>query len=82
MPIMMCVTIQYATGQICSYPVIQYSSLPLPVKTLGLEVKVLQYCLRQMSIQASSFFVSLDDARNAMISESVQAEETTCGKSQ
>lgn len=49
---------------------------------LGLEVKTLQYCLRQISIQTSSLFVSLDDARNALISESVQAEETICEKSQ
>lgn len=71
-----------ATRQICSYPVIQYSSLPLPVKTLGLEVKTSQYCLRQISIQTSSSFVSLDDARNALTSEPVQAAETICEKSQ
>lgn len=46
-------------------------SLPFPVKMLGLEVMALQYCLRHISIQPSSFFEPLDDARNSPTSNSV-----------
>lgn len=48
----------------------------------GLEVMTLQYCLRQISIQLSSFIESLDDARNALISESVGWDKTIGEKSQ
>lgn len=48
------------------------SNIPFPVRMLGLEVMTLQYSRRQITIQLSSLFVSLDDARNALISESVK----------